>query len=1611
MDGEEDELLDVRTLDQIGVEPPPPPPPENEEATFPHWEDEGEGGASTIRATELDDSQLLFSPSAGPSPLTGDEEEASAFDPAAPGDSAVGEEALKMGAAIADPRAEAANQGIGKRKRGRPPKAQGGGRPLPAKRKEEEEVCFICFDGGVVQRCITRHVSTGMMPSFAREDGGIVAGVDFNDRNSWEYLFKEYWLDQKRKLVLTLEELKIAKNLWKGSGVSAYNGESSDELYNANDDQEDSSESSSGYHDGSISSRKKVRKHRNTVDDESSAKEVDGEMTSMPEYPEWASQELLEFVVHMKNGDKSVLTQFDVQALLLEYIKRNNLRDPRKKSQIVCDQRLQKLFGKARVGHFEMLKLLESHFLIKEASQADADDNQAVVIDPDSGQVDAEGYSDTTARMILDKRRKGRKKIEEREPQTNLDDYAAVDVHNINLIYLRRNLIEDLIDDIDTFNEKVVGSFVRIRIPGTGQRQDIYRLVQVVGKFFFQLRTQMFAEKYKIGKKTTDIALQILNLDKTEVATIDIISNQDFTEEECKRLRQSIKCGLISRLTVGDVQRKARVLQAVRVDDILSTPEERMRRLNEIPEIHVDPHMDPDYESAEEEVDDKKGDKYGRLRESLSRRRGRDLFPPGRASGSNYNGTGASKSSSSLNRGSRTEDAQDKLDAYSGGDRTNELSWNQGKDGQWTKSWGMPNTQTSVTGLEAGIWNNNQLATKPGSTHGVASETSASVPSKLSVPSNGNENDKVWHYQDPAGIVQGPFSMVQLRKWNKFFPPDLRIWLTTEKQENSVLLTDALKSQNDLPQQDTQHNSYLQPANLAGPMGNRNSKYEGGWRGANNSTWVGTQNGSNWSVSQNNATLSTAGNTLANADRWVTQSANLSALEMEAVKGNNAWFGQPSGQRSPRSTTPFSRNPYQQPLYQGGGDQGNAGLWNRGPDHEIAWNSGRPGGSRTGGPGYERQHSSWSILNQQSQRISGEPWKARPTNDSNLPAPTQQPSRTDWTSVQGSLHASASTAASIQPLSSGWGTTQGTGFGGAHKLPTVNPDGDRNVPNQSDGRGSWSVASASVPTVSRMADLGGAQVLETVDQFGDRPLSGQQKPTEANAPKILVNQSALFLKKKEIISSNDATVSGGPAMNKSQSFESDYPSPTPQCDRQEFSVDEPNESDPAKKWPQAHDSSASLSQGSDPDPASLAFRPLDAHAHLSPKVGNIQLLSRNSDGDVADKGIISEMQNLSAQKSFSEEQNKQPPLAGVEEKLVDPASSIKPTVESDALELTSAQRSETSSASKPVSELQEPNGSSIVPAPSGREVRFYGPDPIKFSDLEGAQDTTAGEWSLPSPTPGSRPSGWDIGADSTSGSSVDLARLPNPGWGTKAKDVPGWGGAPQLNVGTGPAQGSENRGWATAIQGHAHTGSGAPTQVNTNASAGWGTLGQVSNNANIDCGAQVQGNTNANLRWEPPAWGNSTCKSLGAPIQANSNTNTGWCAPEGNSNQFSGWGVPPTGNGNQNLGWGAQAPQVNRDASAGWGTGSNRSWNLPAGDPDSRGTQLMHHGDNYLEGGESRHGGGRSLRNRTQSASGGGSSRLPLRGEGPKGQGQRGVCRFHESGHCKKGASCNYLHP
>ncbi|CAM0870963.1 unnamed protein product [Alopecurus aequalis] len=623
----------------------------------------------------------------------------------------------------------------------------------------------------------------------AKDEGDTKVRVDFDDRYSWEYLFKLYWLDLKGKLSLTMEELTAAKSRWNAPITYARKekDESSDDLYDANYDGGAGSDCSSRKRKRSNSSRKMGRKNRkahpisSTVENGETAsgnaellpKKVQSDGVVLPLDTKWASPELLEFVGHMRDGDQSFISQFDVQALLLEYIKKNDLRNPRRKSQIICDSRLHRLFRKTHVAHFEMLRLLEMHCLVSDASTVNNGNHEA--INPNAAQIDASGYGEITGKPCPDRKKRVHRKMET-EPLANLEDYAAIDMHNINLIYLRRSLMEDLIDD-PAFSDKISGGFVRIKITDVGQKQHMYRLVKVVG-------THKVSEKYSTGKKTTNFALEILNLSKKEIITMDTISNQDFTEEECKRLRQSMKYGLISRLRVGDIQEKATIFQSVRVNDrlenekqrlgylrdrasetgrkkelreyveklqLLNTSEERTRIMNEVLQVHVDSHMDPEYDSAEE-MDDKPA-----VERNENGKRSNEFFSPIKVQ--NF----AKKMAAAIRHPK-----------------------NLSKQSTVCKLGAVRKNLHSTVGMDI-----------PKSGTNVSSTVSEAVPLSSSpvTLSSDMEPEKVWHYKDPSGNVQGPFTLLQLSKWTTYFPVDLRVWLIFESEERSLLLTEVLSKQ------------------------------------------------------------------------------------------------------------------------------------------------------------------------------------------------------------------------------------------------------------------------------------------------------------------------------------------------------------------------------------------------------------------------------------------------------------------------------------------------------------------------------------------------------------------------------------------------------------------------------------------------------------------------------------------------------------------------------------------------------------------------------------------------------------------------------------------------
>ncbi|AQK64648.1 zinc finger CCCH domain-containing protein 44 isoform X2 [Zea mays] len=1543
-----------------------------------------------------------------------------------------------------------------KRKRGRPPKNRDGAAPVPApvkpgNKKDEEEVCFICFDGGSLVVCDRRgcpkvyhpacikrdesffrcqgkwdcgwHICSSCEKAVqymcytctysvckgcikqgkffgvrgnkgfcdtcygtillieSKEDGAKV-GVDFDDIYSWEYLFKLYWLDLKGKHLLTIEELKSAKSHWivPTTAGRREKEESSDELYDASNGQDATFDISSKkrIQNNSSGKRGQKRKKDGNITSRKCGISINsagglpngstGEGMALAGDKNWASSELLEFIGHMRNGDNSYISQFDVQVLLLEYIKQNNLHDPRRKSQIICDARLSNLFKKPRVDHFEMLKLLEMHYLVKQASTPNADSQRAIY--SDSAQVNNGGHNELADTLGFD-RRKAHKKIE-RELTINPEDYAAIDMHNINLIYLRRSVMEDLIDQVAAFSNKIAGAFVRIRISGLGNKEDMYRLVKVLG-------THKVAERYTVSKKTTDYALEISNLEKKEIITMDTISNQDFTEEECKRLRQSMKFGLTARLKVVDVYEKAKIFQSLRFKDLLNTPEEKERMINEVPEVHVDSRMDPSYESAEEP-------EYKKAVDWTMHRNGPDLLFPGRKGtelNSVENHTQKSLDTSSL----PTEDVDHR------------------------------------SGAGSNI-NLNNMAPEPAS---------------LGILSNDTEPEKVWHYKDPNGNVQGPFTLLQLSKWASFFPRDLRVWLTFESEENSLLLTEVLpKQQKDFIQLSTVTTS-------------------------DKSMWAGS-----------------------GQDR-VNSNANNSSSPM----GYNMVY--PSALSSP-SAECYDPTKDLKPL---GGTSPSRSLKDAHALHEVqnqvnysftilsSTGSYAPPGSHDGRVSRDRVDE-WN-----SSQDNGGIW--RPTMNSSQKTNAQQhpdgctgkdlmqtesKCSSHLVSVLTSQHSERDPATSLSTTSwpvfrtrcqqegSSW--TSATNAG-AHDLqlsialakpetcsPT-NPVEDRDSSSAS-ALSCQSGAPVCVPQPDPTSTSNSRKIDATMDQHRTC------QPDTSSVSFDLLHEPK----------------SGSLFSLKTQDLEFEYPSPIPKQEGKGISVNQSGSTSVA------HENLATKTCVRAPTSKIDSLQPLKERSHST------------------DRDSITQLEHL-----FEENVIKR------NNKVVNPVSDAEGIAVSDVLESLTEQDCEKCSihgvapSQKMVpasAEEDQPQCSSPIALSPWGEPSYYQGEAVD-SALWGVQDDPGNDmWSMPSPKPGFQPSS-GLGADGKDASCIIEEARADPGDGAFVKTLPTQGEKkmehgnssasgsgvservkPKGSAASGPSLDGSTKvmGWqlpGSSLEGSAKVsgwkppvlslegianGSGSqascPSTQRGTKSSGWQRSSSSPDGSRKASGWQ-QSSTSPEGSGKAHGWQRSGSFTQGGTKAAGRQPSRsctdriakvdGWqrtsSSPEG-SRKASGWhssgrdsskiassasenrklssshqATTPTGRhslakrqGSSDkgaAGWdealgnsseASKRQQGNSDKNAGSGValGSNRSWHPSSGNP-SRGGQGNHQHDRDSHSGDSRRGSSNYPRrsdNRHDHGSGG-SSRPSSRG-----QSQRGLCKHYESGHCGKGSKCQYLH-
>lgn len=68
--------------------------------------------------------------------------------------------------------------------------------------------------------------------------------VDFDDKSSWEYLFKVYWVYLKEKISLTFDEIQRAKNPMQGTVPMSCDVQTSHEFYHLKDHKGSGSENS-----------------------------------------------------------------------------------------------------------------------------------------------------------------------------------------------------------------------------------------------------------------------------------------------------------------------------------------------------------------------------------------------------------------------------------------------------------------------------------------------------------------------------------------------------------------------------------------------------------------------------------------------------------------------------------------------------------------------------------------------------------------------------------------------------------------------------------------------------------------------------------------------------------------------------------------------------------------------------------------------------------------------------------------------------------------------------------------------------------------------------------------------------------------------------------------------------------------------------------------------------------------------------------------------------------------------------------------------------------------------------------------------------------------------
>lgn len=295
--------------------------------------------------------------------------------------------------------------------------------------------------------------------------------VDFNDRDTYECLFKEYWELMKKREGLTAEHVHKASNLLK-KGRNYNCGFNSNEIELSEEDT-DEGEISSDYEelvyteDEHAMVRKCKRRKQKLGSTRKKMK------SSNKEFNGWGSKPLIDFLSKIGKYTSKKLTQHDVASIITAYCKENKLFHPQKKKRILCDAKLQSVFGRKTMNVNSVNKHLTAHFAENMEESSEDESTSSIEKNDDNSIMDYEGPS---------KLRSVRKPPEQNPSDMSHNCSAAIIVANIKLVYLKRSVVENFLEDEECFEAKMMGSFVRTKSdPNDYSQKNSYQLLRVTG--------------------------------------------------------------------------------------------------------------------------------------------------------------------------------------------------------------------------------------------------------------------------------------------------------------------------------------------------------------------------------------------------------------------------------------------------------------------------------------------------------------------------------------------------------------------------------------------------------------------------------------------------------------------------------------------------------------------------------------------------------------------------------------------------------------------------------------------------------------------------------------------------------------------------------------------------------------------------------------------------------------------------------------------------------------------------------------------------------------------------------------------------------------------------